>query len=78
MKNFVLQKKFFVEIPREYVWMSAANAGQICHTFFSKMFKSQIFIAIFESSMKNTLKWVQTSLVLEQWFLRYPLEVLEK
>ena len=30
----------------------------------------QIFITIFRFSMKNALKWVQTSLVLVQLFLR--------
>ena len=37
---------------------------------FSKIFNIQNFIAIFDFSMKNALKWVQTYLVLVQWFLR--------
>ena len=37
--------------------------------FFPKLFIIQIFIAMYEFNMKHALKWVQTSLVLVQWFL---------
>ena len=35
-----------------------------------KMMEIQIFIATFKFIMKNAFIWVQTSLVLVQWFLR--------
>ena len=41
---------------------------QMAHQVF--FFLIQIFIAIFGFIMKNAFKWVQTSLVLVQWFLR--------
>ena len=42
--------------------------------FFQTIFKMQILIIIFGFSTKNAFKWVQTTLVLVHYFLRYPLE----
>ena len=50
--------------------MSSADNRLKFPFFFQAIFKIQIFNAIFEFSVKNALKWVQTSLVLVQWFLR--------
>ena len=52
--------------------MRVLTVGRNLQTFSIFLIKIWIFIAIFGFSMKNALKWVQTSLVLVQWFLRQP------
>ena len=45
--------------------------SQNFHTF-SKVLKIKVIIAIIEFSLKNTFRWVQSSLVFVKCFLRYP------
>ena len=41
-------------------------------------FQFKVVITILEINMKNAFKWVQTSLVLVQWFLRYTPRILKE
>ena len=50
--------------------MWSADNNPKFSNFFLKKFQIQIVIIIFGFTMKNALKWVQTSLVSVQWFLR--------
>ena len=54
--------------------MSSAEDMLNISNFFFKIVEIQIFIAMFEISMKSAFMWVQTSLVLVQWLLRWYLK----
>ena len=51
-----------------HMYVKCRWQAEIFSLFF--LIEIQIFIVTFGFIMKNALKWVQTSLVLVQWFLR--------
>ena len=75
--------------PRIHAWNNPLHSNVVCRIgngsksvkTFSETFEIRIglFIDKFGSSMKNWATWIQTSLVLVQWFLIYsPMDLQKK